>query len=175
MKNKKDHFLFNLDFTANIPVNIEGLIRSYDIELDKNADLPAGIHGQIERDASGQYKISIQKNDHYYRKRFTMAHELGHFLYHKEQIGNGVNDNRMYRSTNGRRIPDELEIEANKYAAAVLMPDDSVLEYARDRGVLSIQDGTIVEDALKELAIAFQVSTEAMTYKINKLKDKILA
>ena len=174
MKNQKDKFLFNFSFTANIPVNIEGMIRSYDIELDKNADLPSGIHGQIERDASGQYKISIQKTDHYYRKRFTMAHELAHFLFHKEQIGDGVNDDRMYRSTNNKISP-ELEIEANKYAAAILMPDKSVLEYAIDRGVLSMQDGIIVEDALKELAIAFQVSTEAMKYKINKLKDKILA
>ncbi len=117
---------------AGPPVNIEGIIRDLGIRLDKRADLDSEISGQCERLDDGTYKISANKSDHYYRQRFTMAHELGHFLYHSHLLEDGVDDNRAYRSTADGRFFNKLigpaeETEANRIAANVLMPKDLVV------------------------------------------------
>jgi Zn-dependent peptidase ImmA (M78 family) len=82
------------------PINIESIIRSYGILLDRKAELHRDIAGQIELMSDGNtYKISTNKQDGYYRQRFTMAHELGHFLFHSSLLGEGVDDNKAYRSS----------------------------------------------------------------------------
>ena len=162
-----------LEYVSSIPVNIEGMIRAFDIDLDKNANLKEGVLGEI-RKIDSKYKISIQKTDHYYRKRFTMAHELGHYLFHRDKIGDGIDDTEEYRAKYrlSTSVVDADEIEANGFAAGVLMPSSAVLEYAKNRGVFK-KDGTRDEDAIKEIATAFQVSVAAMTITLNKLKSKL--
>lgn len=165
MTNRKD---FNPDI---IPINVEGLIRFHGVELDKNADLPAEVLGQIEKKADGKYKISIQKNDHYFRKRFTMAHELGHFLLHKDKIGEqGLDDSKAYRALyrRGINITADEEIEANRYAALTLMPEDYVLYFMKEKGVIR-NDGSLDEDVIKDIAATFQVSPKAMEIRIKNL------
>lgn len=144
------------------PVNIEAIIRELDIQLDKKADLDQEISGQIEKIGSGCYKISVNKSDHYYRQRFTMAHELGHFLYHFHLIGDGVDDNTAYRSApEGRffnkKILPSHETEANQFAASVLMPKDLVLsEWEKSQN-------------LADVSKRFQVSQQAMQYRLQGL------
>ena len=159
------------DFDPNIiPINVEGLIRFHGADLDKNADLPEGVLGQIEKKADGKYKISIQKNDHYFRKRFTMAHELGHFLLHKDKIGEGLDDSKMYRALyrRGINITSDEETEANKYAALTLMPEDYVLYFMKEKGAVT-GSGEINEEVVRDIAATFQVSPKAMEIRIKNL------
>jgi Zn-dependent peptidase ImmA (M78 family) len=163
------------DYIDSIPVNIEAIIKSFDIELDKNANFPDDkVLGEISREGDN-YKISIKKTDHYYRKRFTMAHELGHFMLHKNKIGDGIDDSENYRPVRRTNTgAGELEEkEANNFAANILMPEDLVVEYAKDRGIFN-NNNEIDQEALKEIATAFQVSKAAMEIRINGLKQKIL-
>jgi Zn-dependent peptidase ImmA (M78 family) len=147
---------------AGPPVNIEGIIRSLGIKLDKRADLDPEISGQCERLDDGTYKISANKSDHYYRQRFTMAHELGHFLYHSHLLQDGVDDNRAYRSTTdgqfyNRLIGKDQETEANQFAASVLMPKQAVLDaWGRLQDLASISE-------------EFQVSRPAMRIRLSTL------
>lgn len=109
------------------PVNIEAIIRELGIKLNKKADLDEHISGQIQRLTNDQYQISTNKTNHYFRQRFTMAHELGHYLLHRNMIGDGVDDNMMFRSTiegsfYNKNITSTEETEANQFAASVLMP-----------------------------------------------------
>lgn len=145
------------------PVNIEAIIRSLGIELDKKADLDPEISGQIERIGDSKYRISANKLDHYYRQRFTMAHELGHYLYHADLISDGIDDNRAYRSTpDGKyyniNINAAEETDANRFAASVLMPADIVKE------CWEALDGDI--DAMSK---TFQVSKQAMEIRLHGL------
>jgi Zn-dependent peptidase ImmA (M78 family) len=161
-------------YIDTVPVNIEAIIRSFDIELDKNSNLPQEVLGEISKKEGGQYKISIKKTDHYYRKRFTMAHELGHFILHKDKIGDGIDDSENYRPVRrtGTSAGEEEEREANNFAANILMPKDLVLKYARERGVFN--NGVIDDDALKEISTAFQVSPAAMKITITRLKPELV-
>lgn len=154
-------------------VNIEAIILRLGIELDKKARLHSDILGELTctQDALGnkKYKISINANDHYYRKRFTMAHECGHFLLHRELIGNGVDDNIAYRSTDTGNFYNKLilpkhETEANKFAASVLMPTEVIHAIAKELNIVDLNNPT--SDDIKELAKKLKVSEQALKIRL---------
>lgn len=45
------------------------------------------------------FLITVAANDPLTRQRFTLAHELGHYMLHRTLIGDGLDDDRAYRST----------------------------------------------------------------------------
>lgn len=143
-------------------VDVEDLIRSFNVYVDMNAHLHPDIVGQIEK-RGDSYLISVQGTDHPNRKRFTAAHELGHFLFHRDLLSDGVDDNKMYRSTDAGRfynknIQPRHETEANNFAAFVLMPEHLVRsEHIRQHG------------ELRALARAFGVSPAAMRIRLQNL------
>ncbi len=118
--------------------------------------LAPGISGMIQRDSSGEsasgYVISVNANEPYNRRRFTVAHECAHFLWHRDKIGDGIFDDAMYRS---ERMNSQEEFEANNTAADLLMPRRLVVEYVR-KGLSGIT----------ELATKFQVSDAAMRVRM---------
>lgn len=151
---------------TSVPINVEQIIRDLGITLKKNADLPANISGHI-RPVSGKYEIASSKADHYFRQRFTMAHELGHFLLHQDMIGEGVDDNAMYRSTPegdfyNTAIEKFHEMQANSFAASILMPE----ELLRQEVATLREDGYV---RLKALAAKFQVSPSAMRWRLKSV------
>jgi Zn-dependent peptidase ImmA (M78 family) len=154
---------FIREATATAPVNVERLIRSFNIKLDKKAELHSDVAGEIARSDAREFTISVNADDHYYRQRFTMAHELAHYLFHRDLIGTGVDDNRAYRSVAGGNffnpnVTAEHEIEANRFAAGLLMPAKLVRSEFDRCG-----------ENLELLSNKFQVSQEAMRYRIQSL------
>jgi len=150
-------------YTSKAPVNIEKLIEALGLQLERKADLHPRIAGQIERLNDGTFKISVNKADHYYRRRFTMAHELAHYLLHRNLIGSGVDDTKAYRSLDigqfhNIHIKPEHETEANRIAAKLLMPARLVRRHYEET------NGNI-----HEMAKRFQVSAEAMGYRLQSL------
>lgn len=153
-------------YQHSAPVNVEGLIESFGILLEKKAALHPDIAGQIERIDAERFRISANANDHYYRRRFTMAHELGHYLMHRDLIGAGTDDSRAYRSIDAGRfhntnITSQHETEANRFAANLLMPAHLVKQYY-----------TEFDGDLERLSKQFQISSEAMRHRLTSLKLK---
>ena len=117
-------------FRKQIPVDVDGLAVSLGIEVNySNLDLSTS--GMIEKKGENQYVISVNANHPRTRQRFTLAHELGHFLYHKDRMGNGIDDDKLYRSTDvgkyhNTRIGAVQETEANSFAVNLLMPFSSI-------------------------------------------------
>jgi Zn-dependent peptidase ImmA (M78 family) len=100
------------------------------------------------------------------RQRFTIAHELGHLLLHKGRpltVDQAVLRVDM-RNEVSSMATDLDEIQANTFAAAVLMPEVLVLDYATS---IVRKDSSIARnDLIMQLARAFDVSTEAMSYRL---------
>lgn len=149
-------------FMTSPKVDIEGMIQSHGIRLDMNANLHPEIVGQIER-KDGAYLISVQALDHPNRKRFTAAHELGHYLFHRDLLGDGIDDSKMYRSENigkyfNTNIKPRHETEANRFAAVVLMPKNMILERH-----------AALDGSLRDLAREFSVSPAAMRIRLKTL------
>ncbi len=107
------------------PVDIVALAVEFGLGV-YTAQLQLGVSGQIARDAklggeSGYY-IAVDSDEPKQRQRFTIAHEIAHFLLHKNQVGDGLTDSQLYRS----RLSNKSEVEANKLAADILMPHDKI-------------------------------------------------
>jgi len=139
------------------PVNLAGIARAFGVPI-KAATLTTGVSGEIRPDGKGGYIIRVNRHDSSGRQRFTVAHELAHFLLHKPFIGAGITDDALYRSNQSSRI----EAEANRLAADIVMPTAQVTAVANDlkmRGVLDIEQA---------LAEHFGVSTAAMAIKLSQ-------
>lgn len=125
----------------------------------KSATLAPGISGEIRPRGEGGFVIRVNRHDPSKRQRFTVAHELAHFLLHADHIGNGISDDVLYRSS----LSDRREAQANRLAADILMPDNLVLEQvvaAQEKGV---------GDIVLFLAEEFSVSEAAMRIKLENL------
>jgi hypothetical protein len=139
------------------PVSLSSIARSLGVKVIASV-LPDGISGEIrpDPDFEGRFIIRVNKNDPSRRQRFTVAHELAHFLLHRDMIGNGVTDDVLYRST----LSDSREAQANRLAADLLMPQalvDSWLERAQSLRV---------EDPVEFLSDKFGVSIAAMKIRL---------
>lgn len=110
-------------FRESAPVDVERLTRALGLQLNYSS-LDKNIAGMIEK-SGNSYLVTVNKKDAETRQRFTIAHELGHYVHHRDKIGDGVADSRMYRNTgafDNKRIGATQESQANQFAANLLMP-----------------------------------------------------
>jgi Zn-dependent peptidase ImmA (M78 family) len=112
-----------------------------------------------------QIIIGVNSMHHINRQRFTIAHECGHFLLHK---GDEIHIDRTFRINKRNEVSslavDPDEIEANRFAAELLMPFDMIMADLRERDI----DAENEQD-IKQLAERYQVSLQAMTHRITNL------
>lgn len=106
---------------GELPVKLGSLAAKLGVQVFR-ATLPAGISGEIKKIGEDQYAIRINRHETIERQRFTLAHELGHFLLHRDLIGDGLSDDALYRS----KLSNSVEYEANRFAADLLMPRNEV-------------------------------------------------
>jgi IrrE N-terminal-like domain len=142
-------------FLNTAPVDLEGMAEALGLSVNVNASLPPDVSGRIIRGGSSAsgYHIDVNATHSANRKRFTLAHEIAHFLLHRDLIGDGIDDNALYRS----RLSDDFEVEANKLAARMLMPAPVVRNVYR------------AVRSLVGLTGAFQVSEDAMRIRLKEL------
>ena len=100
------------------------------------------------------------------RRRFTAAHELGHAVLHRDRMGRYRVDTDK-TLLEGGDATDELEREANAFAAELLMPEEVV----RARAVeLKTLHGCCPSGVLAyRLSAELLVSREAMRYRLKNL------
>lgn len=138
------------------PVPIDAIIRDIGLALSYEP-MPDEISGYIERQADS-YRIVVNANHAPTRQRFTAAHELGHYIYHRDLLGDGVGDNRAYRTEGTNRPNPNIrpihERQANSFAANVLMP----------RHRLS----AVADQSTAALAATFGVSQAAMKIRLGR-------
>ena len=107
-------------------------------------------------------RVFVEQSDPPYRKRFSIAHELGHHFLHLPEDGEIVDKRAdMFREREpitGQISDDRIrEIQANWFAAALLMPADLTrAEWNRTPSV-------------RHMARLFNVSEEAMGYRLDTL------
>jgi predicted transcriptional regulator len=145
------------------PVKVVPLARECGLEVYNNTALPNDISGMIRRDATmggkAGYAVIVNGNHHAHRRRFTIAHEIAHFVLHRDLIGDGIQDDALYRSSLSGRV----EAQANRFAAEILMPWDLLNP--------AITSGT---NDVAELAQMFSVSKSAMSIRLGVPYETVL-
>lgn len=101
------------------------------------------------------------------RQRFTIAHELGHYELHRKESGLFVDKKFKvhFRDPVSSSGIDNKEREANAFAAAILMPKHLLVREIRESD-FDLAD----ESFLKNIAKKFNVSIQAMSYRIANLR-----
>lgn len=147
------------------PVDLDKIIQRFGI---LKVDLPANddIFGAIVRQ-QGHVIIAVNPNQHPNRQRFTIAHELGHYFKHGYDSGKDVEhvdgDFRLHwRNDASSKGVDWNEIESNRFAASLLMPEE-FLRKDVDKCL------TVDRDAIQHLASLYKVSRLAMQYRLINL------
>ena len=141
----------------NFPIRIGGIAKSLGL-IVKKSTLAAGISGEI-KEVEGVVTIRINRHDVKERQRFTLAHEIAHFLLHREKIGDGIVDDILYRSN----LSDAMEQQANRLAADLIMPWDMVKTSLIAYGNLKI------EEKIERISNELEVSTTAIKIRLGKL------
>lgn len=149
-----------------IPTPIEGIAEQLKIKIAyASSDEYSGI---LIKKSDNQVFMGCNSSEPYTRQRFTIAHELAHFVLH--QAKEAFVDKKImvdYRDNqNIAEVNPEREAEANIFAAAILMPEKNL-----KNDFDSTMEGKTVflEDHLSELSSRYQVSKDAMKYRLTNL------
>lgn len=115
--------------------------------------------------------IGINPKDHFYRQRFSIAHELGHFVLHRKPNGLFVDKDFLvkyrYANQNYTESEKKQEQEANAFAAALLMP----IEFIRIEMQKEELTNCTETELISKLASKFKVSEVAMSYRFANLNS----
>lgn len=150
---------------SHIPVKIEGIVKKESIlieerKLDDDLSGLLILHGDTKL-------IGVEKDHVTERKRFTIAHELGHYVLHRNESKMFVDTAIFKRQSDegGYTTREErMEREANYFAANILMPEILVRREVR-QFYKDLND----EANITQLAAKFEVSLPAMTFRLINL------
>jgi Zn-dependent peptidase ImmA (M78 family) len=143
------------------PVDVQGLAEAHGITVlfEPMDDSVSGFLVQRE-DAT---LIGVNSSHPPTRQRFTLAHELAHYQLHAGKPTVYVDDAMFFRDQ-GAGEPDPQEVDANAFAAALLMPE----EFLR-RDIGSNVPDMLDEFAVRRLAQRYKVSPQALTIRLMEL------
>lgn len=132
------------------PVPVEEIAKKFGLEV---VEFPFHdkLSGLLKKE---QGIIGVNKSHHPLRRRFTIAHELGHFL-----LGHGMEIAQEETIDESFDKPLPQEREANMFASFLLMPADWVKVQVK-------KDGLNIDN----LAKTFGVSKQAITIRLLDLK-----
>ncbi|MEO3416134.1 ImmA/IrrE family metallo-endopeptidase [Roseovarius sp. CAU 1744] len=137
-----------------LPIEVTPLANRLGIRVYR-APWPNEISGKIQKDAErggeSGFAIFVNQDHPAVRRRFTIAHEIAHYVLHERKIGDGIFDDALYRSG----LPHREEVQANALAADILMPKKLVREMQGQHG-----------DEIGKLAEIFWVSEQAMSIRL---------
>jgi Zn-dependent peptidase ImmA (M78 family) len=140
---------------SGIPVDPVVVARRAGLRVLETATLDENILGALIKNPGDDPIIMLNENNGLNRKRFTCAHEIGHFVRRGDTSEPYTTiDFRDPESSLGN---DPDEIYANEFAACLLMPEEDVKLLAKE-GLGDL-----------ELAIRFGVSRDAMQFRLKNL------
>ncbi|NTU50237.1 MAG: ImmA/IrrE family metallo-endopeptidase [Desulfobulbaceae bacterium] len=149
------------------PINIGDVAEKLGLRTVE-MDLEDGISGLLITNPQMSCVV-VQKKDAPSRKRFSMAHEIAHFcLKHQFEPGEHVHVDRGFlisqRNRRSATGTDLKEIEANQFAACLLMPSKLVRAC-----VEKLKADHLHDIHISALAREFDVSEQAMTIRLTSL------
>ncbi len=154
------------------PVPVEEIAKHLGAVV-KRASSDGGVSGALYRKAN-VVVIGVNKKDAPVRQRFTVAHEIGHLRLHEDavyidrhypgapQVATGARTSGFHRDEISSRAIDPREIEANRFAAALLMPERLLRSDLKGLRIVSAVH-------VQRLCERYKVSPQAMIFRLMNL------
>lgn len=144
---------------TSIPVNPLTVAKQEGVSV-VNAEFHVPTIAGLIRKTKDTIVIYVKSSDAPSRKKFTVAHELGHLYLHlKDDSGNFIdNDVSLFRSIHEPALAlSPQEIEANEFAMALIMPLSNVIRQWK------------MSHSVEDMAVLFDVSVQAMEIRLRDL------
>jgi Zn-dependent peptidase ImmA (M78 family) len=151
-------------------IDVEGIARSLGVTVryeSTNADVSGALFKR-----GGKAIIGVNPDHPRNRQRFTIAHEVGHFILHRGDLymdeadaypNESQGKHRLLRDQVSAQASDPKEIEANRFAAALLMPAFML------KDTLSSYILPLKQKDIEALASEYEVSLQAMAFRLSNL------
>nr|VFK62078.1 MAG: protein of unknown function (DUF955) [Candidatus Kentron sp. UNK]VFK70360.1 MAG: protein of unknown function (DUF955) [Candidatus Kentron sp. UNK] len=157
-----------------IPIDVQSVAEKLEIKINDDLPIDSDIVGELTfNNGLPIIRINPAQNQYEQRRRFTIAHEIGHRCLHSSESKKGFRDSRKSMSRT-ESYWDSKEYEANNFAAELLMPSSEIYSigkhiikaYKDAAGAkkipISVFTGTMAQK--------FQVSNKAMEYRLKNLR-----
>ncbi len=144
------------EYLSSHPVKLGAIAKRLGVKVLLST-LPRGTSGQIGQE-DGDFVIRINRHEAKHRQRFTLAHELAHYILHRDLIvaEGGWSENVLLRSGQ----PANVEYEANRLASDLVIPSAELAKATAE------YTGPMTPEVIEDLARRFGVSTAAMEIKL---------
>jgi len=138
------------------PLDVSALTKLLNIKM-RLEPLKGDDSGCLYKDKkTNEWIMLINSQHHQNRQRFTIAHELGHFIKHSGQ--NDFFKDEVFFRNNESNI---IEVEANKFASELLMPKETFESFVQNNSQI-----------VSEIAQYFGVSAMAVRIRAQQLGYK---
>jgi Zn-dependent peptidase ImmA (M78 family) len=160
---EKTERLLNDSNAFSIPVNLNKCIEYLNIQINSL---------ELDEDVSGflllkekKVHIGYNKSNSRQRQRFTIAHEIAHYILHVKNSKLFVDKTQkvLYRDLKSSTGEILQEREANAFAASLLMPQKLLIQE------LKKQKSESSKSFVLKLAKKFDVSEQAITIRLTNL------
>lgn len=170
------HELEQRGLAVTAPIDVEKVVSLLGIQVKEDSLLEADdVIGKIE--FLGEAEVPVVtinpiQNSYKPRRRFTLAHEIGHYCLHNAVSKRSFSDSRKTMSRSASYW-DRYESEANSFAAQLLMPKNLIVsegkrvlnEYMRINSATKMPTALFIE----QMSTVFGVSNKAMEYRLKNL------
>jgi Zn-dependent peptidase ImmA (M78 family) len=152
----------------DLPINIKMIAKRLGLNVVEKI-LDSDVSGLLvsHKRIDGASFIFVNEKDSPVRRRFTISHEIGHFVLRHKFDNENVHIDRGFhaipRLSSAVSGVDEREVEANQFAASLLMPANFVNEIIQEVGL------PLTENKISDIAKLFKVSEQAMTIRLTTL------
>jgi Zn-dependent peptidase ImmA (M78 family) len=155
---------------SRVPVDLNAIAAEHQIAI-KTEVMEADVSGMMVTSEGGVASILVNGLHASVRQNFSTAHELGHYFLHRATSPVFVDSKNgaqvFFRDGKAAAGTHYQEIEANAFAAELLMPEREVRKVFPEK--ISAMELDYYEEKIGELAKDWQVSKSALTIRLNRL------
>ena len=154
------------EYTSTFPVDLLTLARKLGLRVFTTKSFKDSKSGEIVKISDDDYHIYLNAKHPYKRNRFTLAHEIAHYIHHREEMGssdpleNYRNDTPKISLARTNGGSGKLEIEADHYGAALIMPEAEFIRVWNEK------------DLVDDVADHFDVSVSAADTRAKIISER---
>ena len=144
--------MFGLKETPTQIANILNKVgfKIYSLEMDETLSGRIGIANEFKEILGSKKILQINSKDNRGHQRFTMAHELGHYIF--DYDGHNRYANAYSLAEDDVNSPGEIRV--NRFAAALLMPKNIFVDKYTARKTLGLDEVSICKSLAEEFEVA---------------------
>lgn len=155
---------------SSVPVDVNAIADAHRVGIKIEA-MEDDVSGMMVTSEAGVASILINASHATVRQNFSTAHELGHYFLHRSTSPVFVDSKRgaqvFYRDGKAAAGTNYQEIEANAFAAELLMPEAEIRKIFPEK--ISAMELDYFEETIEKVARDWKVSKSALTIRLSRL------